>query len=231
MLNQAAADRAGVIASPSSHKWLILANATSFPLVYAGDGGTEQRKGCSVICPKARTQLCHEKSLAEGKQVVSLTSKYPLSLQSLLEWKGLAQKKRYRLLKGQGWVGEERKTPWRSNTECLTVCWKVLLLSAIWAQYREVMGLQLQKGKFGLQWRKRLLPERTKLLNRRDSTSASEVCQGTHNPSSKHLLTPHKMGRRTRQIHRAPCSPTINRELLRKEVKKSETCPDLRALG
>lgn len=119
-----------------------------------------------------------------------------------------------------------------SNAECLTVCWKVLLLSAVCVQYREVMGLQLQKGKFGLEWRKHFLPQRTKLLNRGDyNTLPSEVSQGTHNPSSKHLLTPHRMARRTRQIHRASCSPTINWELLKKEVKKSETCPAIRAQG
>lgn len=119
MLNQAAADRAGVIASPSSHKWLILVNATSFPLVYAG--GTEQRKGCNVICPKARTQLCHEKSLPEGKQVVSQTSKYPLSLQSLLEWKGLAQKKSTDCWKDQnGWEkkGKPHKCQMQNDWLC-----------------------------------------------------------------------------------------------------------------
>lgn len=121
MLNQAAADRAGVIASPSSHKWLILANATSFPLVYAGDGGTEQRKGCSVICPKARTQLCHEKSLVEGKQVVSLTSKYPLSLQSLLEWKGLAQKKGTDYWKDKDGWGKKGK-PHEGQTQNAWLC-------------------------------------------------------------------------------------------------------------
>lgn len=55
-------------------------------------GGTGQRRGCSTICPRARAHHPYRKSLTEGKLVGSHTPESTtLSLQRLLEWRGLIQ--------------------------------------------------------------------------------------------------------------------------------------------
>lgn len=51
-LNQPAADRAGVITSPSSHSWFIPVNVTCFPLACAGRHRMKQ--SCSTVCPRGR---------------------------------------------------------------------------------------------------------------------------------------------------------------------------------
>lgn len=87
-LNQPAADRPGVITSPSSHNWFIIVNVTLFPLAHGW--GAQRRKACSMVCPRAREHLfSHKKSFTIGKQGISHTWRHPLSLQGLPEWKRL----------------------------------------------------------------------------------------------------------------------------------------------
>lgn len=95
-LNQPAADRAGVITLPSSHNWFIPVNVTCFPLQCAGKHRVKE--SCSIICPRAREPffspflfVFHMKIFTEGKQVISLTWRHSLSLQSLPVWKRLIQ--------------------------------------------------------------------------------------------------------------------------------------------
>lgn len=51
MLNQPAANRAGVIASPPSHDWFIPLNITCFPLACAGRHRVKE--SCTIVCPRA----------------------------------------------------------------------------------------------------------------------------------------------------------------------------------
>lgn len=70
-LNQPAADRAGVITSPSSHNGFIPVNVTCFPLASAGRHRVKE--SCSIVCPKARDPLLfffpHKKILLKGNKL------------------------------------------------------------------------------------------------------------------------------------------------------------------